>query len=115
MGTASSRKGEILERNDWEIRLSGVERLRQCERTASRVIDGKAVVITIDRNELHVLNAVGTRVWELLDGRPLSDIVDEIVGEFAVERARAILDVCTFAEQLLSVGAARIAPRADGA
>lgn len=106
-------KGEILERNDWEDRLSGAERLRQCERTASRVIDGKAVVITIDRNELHVLNAVGTRVWELADGRPLSAIVDEIVREFAVEREQAAVDVCTFTEQLLSVGAARITRHQD--
>jgi len=92
-----------------EARLSGAERLRQCERTASRVIDGKAVVITIDHNQLHVLNAVGTRVWELADGRPLSDIVDDVVREFAVDRERAALDVCTFAEQLLAVGAAEIA------
>src|SRR6187402_145410 len=104
----------MLERKDWESRLSAGERLRQHERTACRVIDGKAVVITIDQNELHVLNAVGTRVWELADGRPLSAIVDEIVREFAVERERAVKDVWAFAEQLLSVGAARIAPSTDG-
>jgi hypothetical protein len=91
-----------------EARLSGAERLRQCERTASRVIDGKAVVITIDHNQLHVLNAVGTRVWELADGRPLSAIVDDIVREFEVERERAALDVCAFAERLVTVGAAQI-------
>lgn len=85
------------------------ERLLQNERTASRVIDGKAVVITIDQNELHVLNSVGTRVWELADGRSLGDIIDQIVREFEVERTRAAEDVCTFAERLLSVGAARIA------
>jgi Coenzyme PQQ synthesis protein D (PqqD) len=99
----------MSERETLEARLSGAERLRQCERTASRVIDGKAVVITIDHNQLHVLNAVGTRVWELADGRPLSDIVDDVVREFAVDRERAALDVCTFAEQLLAVGAAEIA------
>jgi len=98
----------MVELENLEARLSGAERLRQCERTASRVIDGKAVVITIDRNELHVLNPVGTRVWELADGRPLCAIVDDIVREFAVERERAALDVCTFARQLLSVGAAQI-------
>jgi hypothetical protein len=98
----------MLELGTLERRLSGAERLRQCERTASRVIDGKAVVITIDRNELHVLNAVGTRVWELADGRPLSAIVDDIVREFAVEREQAAVDVCAFAAQLVSVGAAQI-------
>jgi hypothetical protein len=86
----------------------GMRRLRQCERTASRVIDGKAVVITIDTNELHVLNGVGSRIWELLDGRPLSEVVDQIVLEFEVEPERAQLDVNRFAEQLLTIGALQV-------
>jgi hypothetical protein len=100
---------EMLPTERLQARLSGAECLRQNERTASRVIDGKAVVITIDQNELHVLNTVGTRVWELVDGRPLHSIVDQIVAEFDVERERAARDVCAFAEQLLAVGAAQIA------
>ena len=90
-------------------KLSGPERLLQNERTACRVIGGKAVVITIDENQVHVLNSVGTRVWELADGRPLDAIVDAIVDEFEVERTQAALDVCTFAERLIAVGAARLA------
>ena len=46
--------------------------IRQAERTASRVIDGRAVVIVLDAQTLHTLNAVGTRVWELADGRSLA-------------------------------------------
>lgn len=90
-------------------KLSGAERLEQCERTACRVIDGKAVVIAIDRNQVHVLNSVGTRVWELADGRPLHAIISEIVVEFEVDRERARLDVSAFAEQLIAIGAARVA------
>jgi hypothetical protein len=89
--------------------LSESERLIQSERTASRVVDGKAIVITIDQNELHVLNPVGTRVWELLDGRPLHSIIDQIVHEFDVERPQAAQEVCSFAERLVSVGAVRLA------
>jgi hypothetical protein len=88
--------------------LSGPERLKQNERTACRVIEGKAVVITIDRNQVHVLNGVASRVWELADGRPIQAIVDVIVAEFEVERAQAQLDVCRFAEQLVSLGAASV-------
>jgi hypothetical protein len=88
--------------------VSAETRLEQCERTACRVIDGKAIVITIDRNELHVLNDVGTRVWQLADGRRLNEIVDAVVQEFEVDRERAALDVYRFAEQLLAVGAARL-------
>ncbi len=96
--------------SEFEIfKLSGAERLEQCERTACRVIDGKAVVIAIDRNQVHVLNSVGTRVWELADGRPLDAIISEIVVEFEVDKERAALDVSAFAEQLIAIGAARIA------
>ncbi|MEY4547280.1 MAG: hypothetical protein RL685_3475 [Pseudomonadota bacterium] len=99
----------MSEGNTAKIQLSGSECLRQCERTACRVIDGKAVVITIDRNQLHVLSRVGTRVWELMDGRPLSAIVSVITEEFEVDPGRAALDVHTFAQRLLVVGAARAA------
>lgn len=96
-------------------RLSGSELLTQNERTACRVIEGKAVVITIDRNQVHVLNSVATRVWELADGRPLDAIAAAIVAEFEVEPAQARLDVCGFAAQLVSLGAARFSGAAlDG-
>jgi len=88
--------------------LSGSDRLVQHERTACRVIDGKAVVIAIDQNQVHVLNGVGTRVWELCDGRPLASIVTQIVTEFEVEHERAERDVRAFARRLLTVGAARV-------
>jgi hypothetical protein len=95
------------------LSTSGGERFHQCERTACREINGKAIVITIDRNQLHVLNGVGTRVWQLLDGRPLSAIVDAIVEEFEVERDRAAEDVRAFALRLLELGATRL-ERAEG-
>ena len=93
-----------------ELGPSGLERLTQNDRTACRVIGGQAVVITIDHNQVHVLNEVGTRVWELCDGRSLDAIVDEIVAEFEVEPARAARDVRAFAERLVAVGAARVSP-----
>jgi len=76
-------------------------------------LDGKAIVITIDHNQLHVLNALGTRVWQLADGRPIDAIVEQIVLEFAVEREQAKADVLAFAEQILAVGAACIAGQED--
>jgi hypothetical protein len=85
----------------------GSQRLVQHERTASRVIDGKAVVISIDANQVHVMNSVGTRVWELCDGRDLDAIIDQIVLEFEVGREQAARDVQAFAEQLVAVGAAQ--------
>lgn len=88
--------------------FSGSERLTQSARTASRVIDGRAVVITIDANELHILNPVGSRVWELADGRSLTQLVDEIVREFEVDPPRAKNDVYRFVHELQSVGALQV-------
>ena len=88
--------------------LDSLQRLRQNQRTACRVIDGKAIVITIDQNQLHVLNGVGTRIWGLCDGRSLNAIVDVIVDEFEVERDRALQDVREFAGRLVVLGAAHI-------
>lgn len=85
--------------------ISESTRIRQHDRTASRTVDGKAVVIVIDQQKLHTLNAVGTRVWELADGRPFSEIVDTIVSEFEVDRETALRDATAFVEQLRSLGA----------
>ena len=100
----------MTETQTTELELSGPETLTQNDRTACRVIGGQAVVITIDQNQVHVFNEVGTRVWELCDGRSLDAIVAEIVSEFEVERPRAARDVRAFAARLVAVGAARISP-----
>jgi hypothetical protein len=81
--------------------------LRQAERTASRVLDGRAVVVVIDRQHLHTLNRVGTRIWELCgeNGRSVGELADALAREFEVDRATALADVLRFAEELLEVRA----------
>jgi GeoRSP system PqqD family protein len=79
--------------------------VRHSERVAARVMDGKAVVVVIDTRKLHVMNPVGTRVWELCDGRTVAEIIDSIVAEFEVDRVDAERDVAVFLEQLEAVGA----------
>jgi len=77
----------------------------QSSRTASRVVEGRAVVVVIDTQALHTLNAVGTYVWERAEGRTVGEIVDSLVEEFDVERGRAEADVCAFVEKLVALGA----------
>jgi hypothetical protein len=49
-----------------------------------------------------VLNPVGARIWELVDGkRTLGEIVDRIHAEYAVERERLEADAREFVEDLL--------------
>lgn len=78
---------------------------RRSPRAAHRVIEGKGIVVVIDRRELHRLNAVGTRVWDLCDGRGVPAIVESIVAEFDVDEARARVDVQRFLDRLTEVGA----------
>jgi hypothetical protein len=79
--------------------------VRQCEGQASRVTGGEALLVLIEQRKLHRLNAVGTRVWELCDGRSVSDIVAAIVDEFEVEGPAATHDVCEFIEVMVGLGA----------
>lgn len=80
-------------------------RIRKAPRIAARTIDGQAVVVQLDRQELHTLNEVGTRVFELADGRSLASIVDAVLGEFEVSRELAERDVAAFARELVRLGA----------
>ncbi|MDH5673042.1 MAG: PqqD family protein [Myxococcales bacterium] len=81
---------------------------RHNERVAARVIDGKAVVVVIDEKQLHTLNQVGTRVWELCDGRSVGAIAEALVEEFEVEREVALSDVRSFVETLRGLGALEV-------
>lgn len=85
--------------------LSVSSQINQSPRTASRVLEGRAVVVVIDEQVLHTLNDVGTYVWSRADGRSLSAIIDELVEEFDVERERATADVVQFVEQLVRLRA----------
>ncbi len=80
-------------------------KVRQSRRTAARTIEGRAVVIVIDEQKLHTLNGVGTRVWELADGRSVGAIADQIATEFEVDRAVALRDVGRFVGELEALGA----------
>ena len=94
-----------------DLRATSV--VRQSARTASRVVDGSAVVIVIDEQKLHTLNEVGTVVWSAAgtEGCRLEAIVDRIVDEYEVERERAERDVLAFAQELVALGALE---RTDG-
>jgi Coenzyme PQQ synthesis protein D (PqqD) len=70
--------------------------------TAWRVIEGEAVILSLDTKVFRGLNAVGSRVWELIDGRrSLDDIVAQITGEFEVASDVAARDVATFVAELI--------------
>jgi hypothetical protein len=70
--------------------------------TAWRVIEGEAVILSLESKVFRGLNAVGSRVWELIDGRrSVDDIVTQVVGEFEVAHDIATRDVAAFVAELL--------------
>jgi hypothetical protein len=69
---------------------------------AAQIVDDEAVIVLSDAGEINVLDPVGTRVWELIDGlRTVQQIVDVIVDEFEVTLEQAQSDVVEFMETLV--------------
>ncbi len=78
---------------------------RSPETAYRSVSDEGGLVVLPHKSEVKVLNPVGTRIFELLDGkRTIDQIADTIASEFEVEPAQAKADVREFVESLRSHG-----------
>jgi len=61
---------------------------------AARIVGDSAVIVAADSGMVDVLNAVGTRIWELMDGtRSVQDIAAVIESEYEVSADEATRDV----------------------
>lgn len=83
--------------------MSALEKKRLLRRpgTAFKVIDGEGVVVLPHTGEYKVLNGVGTRVWELLDGsRDAQAIIERVCDEYEVSPEKAQSDVLEFLRTL---------------
>jgi len=75
------------------------------ENTASRIIDGQAVIMTLGDNTLHTLNDVGSRIWELCSGpRTLEEIVMVINEEYTASYEEVRADCEVFIQEMLTKG-----------
>ncbi len=67
-----------------------------------RVVDGEAVIVEPGRGLVNVVNEVGTRVWEWMDGvRSVDDIARLVCDEFEVTPEEAARDVLVFVSELI--------------
>ena len=74
---------------------------KKSEDTASRIIDGEAVIVTPRKGLVTVLNETGAGIWQLLDGRnSVEDIINIISSEFHVSREEAEKDTLDFIKEL---------------
>ena len=78
---------------------------RKHPHAASRVYEGEAFIVLPGKGEIKILNEVGSRVWELIDGtRTTEDIVGLILEEYETTRESARADVMEFLEELKANG-----------
>jgi hypothetical protein len=82
-------------------------KFRKKESIAGRKIAGEAFLVPIcgqpdDMQKIFILNPLAEFIWQRLDGEhTLAELLTDIVGQFAVEREQARLDMVEFVGQLL--------------
>ena len=76
-----------------------------------RIVDREAVVLRQEAAETLVLNEVGARILELLDGhRPVAAVVDQLEQEFEVDRVDLETDCHEFIADLARRGVLEALP-----
>ena len=66
-----------------------------------RELDGEAVVLNLDTGIYFGLDAVGTRIWRLLEERkPLKAVLDTLIEEYEAPPDRLQRDLLAFVERL---------------
>lgn len=81
------------------------------EGVSARLVDGVAVALTERDQTLHTFEgAVATYIWTRIDGqRPLSEILEDILSTYEVERSRALDDLAQFVQLLQRRGLVTVA------
>lgn len=70
-----------------------------------RILADEAVLVMAEAGQVKVLNQVGARIWQLIDGqRPISQIAQIIHEEFEVDLAECQQDTLTFINELANKG-----------
>jgi hypothetical protein len=70
-----------------------------------RELDGEAVVLNLDTGIYFGLDAVGTRIWRLIEDRkPLRDVLVALVDEYDAPPDRLQRDLLAFVEHLNGKG-----------
>ena len=75
---------------------------RNDHKIAWRVIDGQAVILSLEDKQIRGLNPVGTFIWELLDGKTSLDQIEQnVLEEFNVDLAEVREDIQEFIKSLM--------------
>ncbi len=78
---------------------------RRTPSVASRALDGEAVLVHPEQGKVTVLNGVGARVWELIDGQhTIAEMARVIADEYEVSLIKAETDTLAFCRDLAGRG-----------
>lgn len=86
----------------------------------TRCITGETIIVPVregasDLDSIYTANEVGTRIWELIDGRTsVSQIIEVITNEYEITAEDAEQDVVDFLSSLEAAGLIRLAGQEKG-
>ena len=71
----------------------------------SRLIDNEVFIIGDEGTKVHVLNKVGSFIWNQTDtARTIRNIVDSVCSYFDVSESVALTDTCDLIEKMIAQG-----------
>ena len=72
------------------------------ESVSAKVLDGEAVLIHITRGTYHSMEKVGSRIWQLIEGRQALDaMASSIASQYDIHTESARKDIARLIEALL--------------
>jgi len=79
--------------------------LTKSREAAYRIYDGQATVVLPGRSEVHVLNEIGSLIWERIDGeRTVGQILQAILEVYEIDSDRGRGDMLSFLSSLQEHG-----------
>jgi hypothetical protein len=79
--------------------------VNRSDKAVYRVLDNEAMIVNPGGNKMSVLNNVGSRIWEMADGRiGVGKIAGAVHEEFNITYEQALTDAIDFLEELSEKG-----------
>lgn len=65
-------------------------------------LDGEIVMMSIENGEYYGLDAIGSRIWELIENqKKVSELCDLLIEEFEVGREQCEKDILAFLNEMV--------------
>lgn len=90
-------------------RISSHSIVAVCKEQVSSDLDGEEVILSLKSGVYYDLNAVGARIWKLIQQpSAVSDILESLLREYEVEPDRCERDLLALLQELATEGLIKI-------